>query len=86
MLPVNTQLRTVGVAKLMYMPPPCVLAPMKTPDPPVMVNPSSTVVVGSPLSQRTAVVPVPVASIVVCSAPSELRTTIDLPSRSIASS
>jgi len=55
------------------------------PVPPVIVKPSSAVSGPSPLTQVTTLPPTPVASIVVTSAPPELRKAIVLPLKLIVS-
>ena len=81
-----TQARTVGVAPpLTRTPPPPFTLSTGEPAPPVMVNPSTTVVSGSPEAMVTALVPRPVALMTVTAAPPVERSTTSLPSRSTAS-
>ena len=77
-MPVNTHSLTVGLAPALNMPPPT------TPEPPVIVNPSNKVSGPSPLVQVTTVPENP-ASMLVVSAPSELRSVIALPRKLMVS-
>ena len=82
------QFVTVGLLSMFNIPPPH-LPPTKMGQafglPSVTVKPSRTVPGPSPVTHLTTVVSRPVASIVVTSAPSELRSAIALPRKSIVS-
>ena len=84
--PLNLQLVTVGLVPELYIPPPRGSpSPGSVPVPPVIVNPSRTVLGPSPLTHLTTLSFKPVASIVVTFGPPELRTMIALPLKLIVS-